>query len=178
METLDRKLLLTLWHFLMAVMVLASITVTPLSAQVGLDVGQKAPDFTATGLDGKTHRLSTVTAASISTVVYFWATWCPGCVGVFPGLETLSRKLKAQGVTLLAVNFKETASTAKMFAEEAGTSFPMLLDTDGKIAAQFLVWPLPAIFVLDANGIVRHKFIGATNTTALETKIIAVTRGD
>jgi hypothetical protein len=64
METLDRKLRLTRWHFLMAVMVLASITVTPLSAQVGLDVGQKAPDFSATGLDGKTHRLSTVTAAT------------------------------------------------------------------------------------------------------------------
>jgi peroxiredoxin len=81
-------------------------------------------------------------------------------------------------VTLLAVNFKETASTANMFAEEAAASFPVLLDTDGKIAAQFLVWPLPDIFVLDANGIVRHKFIGATNTNALETKIIAVTRGD
>jgi len=65
-----------------------------------------------------------------------------------------------------------------MFAEEAGTTFPVLLDTDGRIAAQFLVWPLPAIFVIDSNGIVRHKFIGATNTTVLETKIIAVTRGD
>src|SRR4030095_13699038 len=79
--------------------------------------------------------------------------------------------------TLLSINFKETASTAKTFAEEAGVSFPVLLDTDGKIAAQFLVWPLPAIFVLDAKGIVHHKIIGATNVTALETKIIAVTRG-
>ena len=80
-------------------------------------------------------------------------------------------------MTLLSINFKEMASTAKTFAEEAGTSFPVLLDTDGKIAAQFLVWPLPAIFVLDANGIVRHKIIGATNMTTLETKIIEVTRG-
>ena len=53
----------------------------------------------------------------------------------------------------------------------------MLLDTDGKIAAQFLVWPLPAIFVLDAKGIARHKIIGATNLPVLETKIIQVTGG-
>jgi peroxiredoxin len=177
METLDHKAVLMRPHFLTALMVIASLTVMPAWAQVGLDVGQKAPDFSAAGLDGKTQRLSTVTAASRATVVYFWATWCPPCIGEFLEFETLSRKLKDQGVTLLSINFKETASTAKTFADDAGASFPVLLDTDGKIAAQFLVWPLPAIFVLDAKGIVRHKIIGATNLTALETKIIAVTGG-
>jgi len=176
MEMLDHKAVLTRRHFLTALMVLAALTVMPVWAQVGLDVGQKAPDFSAAGLDGKTQRLSTVTAASRATVVYFWATWCPPCIGEFLELDTLSRKLKDQGVTLLSINFKETASAAKTFADEAGTSFPVLLDTDGKIAAQFLVWPLPAIFVLDAKGIVHHKIIGATNMTALETKIIEVTR--
>ena len=177
METLDHKAVFRRRHLLTALMVVAALTVMPVWAQVGLDVGQKAPDFSAAGLDGKTQRLSTVTAASRATVVYFWATWCPLCIGEFLELETLSRKLKDHGVTLLSINFKETASTAKTFAEEAGASFPVLLDTDGKIAAQFLVWPLPAIFVLEAKGIVHHKIIGATNVTALETKIIAVTRG-
>src|SRR5262249_15601877 len=176
MEMLDHKAVLTRRHFLTALMVLAALTVMPVWAQVGLDVGQKAPDFSAADLDGKTQRLSTVTAASRATVVYFWATWCPPCIGEFRELETLSRRLKNQGVTLLSINFKDTASAAKTFADEAGTSFPVLLDTDGKIAAQFLVWPLPAIFVLDAKGIVHHKIIGATNMTALETKIIEVTR--
>ena len=177
METLDHNAVFRRRHLLTALMVLAALTAIPVWAQVGLDVGQKAPDFSAAGLDGKTQRLSTVTAASRATVVYFWATWCPPCIGEFLELDTLSRKLKDQGVTLLSINFKETASAAKTFADEAGTSFPVLLDTDGKIAAQFLVWPLPAIFVLDAKGIVRHKIIGATTMTALETKIIAVTRG-
>src|SRR5262249_45220899 len=177
MEMLDHKAVLTLRHFLTALMVLAALTVMPAWAQVGLDVGQKAPDLSAAGWDGKTRRLSTVTAASRATVVYFWATWCPPCIGEFLEFENLSRKLKDQGVTLLSINFKETASTAKTFAEAAGASFPVLLDTDGKIAAQFLVWPLPAIFVLDAIGIVRHKIVGATNMAALETKIIAVTHG-
>ena len=176
METLDHKAVLTRRHFLTA-MILTALTVMPAWAQVGLDLGQKAPDFSAAGLDGKTQRLSTVTASSRATVVYFWATWCPPCIGEFLEFENLSRKLKDQGVTLLSINFKETASTAKSFVEEAGTSFPVLLDTEGKIAAQFLVWPLPAIFVLDAKGIVHHKIIGATNVTALETKIIEVTRG-
>jgi peroxiredoxin len=164
-------------RFLKALMVLAALPVMPAWAQVGLDVGRKAPDFSAAGLDGKTQRLSTVTAASRATVVYFWATWCSPCISEFADLETLYRKLKDQGVTLLSINFKETASTAKTFTEDAGASFPVLLDTDGKIAAQFLVWPLPAIFVLDAKGIVRHKIIGATNMAALEAKIVAVTGG-
>src|SRR5262245_37715205 len=177
METLDHKAVWTCRHLLTAVMVLSVLKVMPAWTQVGLDVGQKAPDFSAAGLDGKTQRLSTVTAASRATVVYFWATWCPPCIGEFLEFENLSRKLKDQDVTLLSINFKEAASTAKAFADDAGASFPVLLDTDGKIAAQFLVWPLPAVFVLDAKGIVRHKVVGATNMTALETKIIAVTRG-
>src|SRR5262245_62236087 len=177
METLDHNAVFRRRHLLTALMVVAALTAIPVWAQVGLGVGQKAPDFSAAGLDGKTQRLSMVTAESRATVVYFWATWCPPCIGEFLEFENLSRKLKDQGVTLLSINFKETASTAKTFAEDAGTSFPVLLDTDGKIAALFLVWPLPAIFVLDANGTVRHKMVGATNMSALETKIIAVTRG-
>src|SRR5262245_66509163 len=151
METLDHKAVFRCRHLLTALMVVAALTAMPVWAQVALDVGQKAPDFSAAGLDGKTQRLSTVTAASRATVVYFWATWCPPCIGEFLELDTLSRKLKDQGMMLLSINFKETASAAKTFADEAGTTFPVLLDTDGKIAAQFLVWPLPAIFVLAAQ---------------------------
>src|SRR5262245_21954704 len=131
METLDHKAVLTRRHFLTSLMVLAALTVMPVWAQVGLDVGQKAPDFSAAGVDRKTQRLSTVTAASRAIVVYFWATWCPPCIGEFRELETLSRKLKDQGMTLLSINFKETALTAKTFAEEAGASIPVLLDSDG-----------------------------------------------
>jgi hypothetical protein len=49
METLDHKAVLTRRHLLTALMVLAALTVMPAWAQVGLDIGQKAPDFSATG---------------------------------------------------------------------------------------------------------------------------------
>src|SRR5262245_20798298 len=176
METLDHKAVCA-QRFLPALMILAALMVVPAWAQVGLDIGQKAPDFSASGLDGKPQRLAAVIAENRTTVAYFWATWCPACSRDFLEIESLSHRLKDHGVTLVSINFKETASTVKTFVDNTGASFPVLLDTDGKIAAQFLVWPLPAIFVLDAKGIVRHKIIGATNLTALETKIIAITHG-
>lgn len=79
-------------------------------------------------------------------------------------------------MTLLAVNVKETAAAVRTFAEDVGANFPVVLDADGTIARQFQVGPLPATFVLDAQGVVRHKIIGATNMTALEAKITAVIR--
>ena len=53
METLHHKAVLTRRRFLKALMVLAALPVMPAWAQVGLDVGQKAPDFSAAGLDGR-----------------------------------------------------------------------------------------------------------------------------
>ena len=149
----------------------------PVWAQGGLDVGRQAPDFSAAGSDGQALRLSAMTAANRATVVHFWATWCAPCMREMPELDVLYRKLKVQGMTLLAVNVKEAALAVRAFAEDVGASFPVVLDVDGKIAEQFQVVPLPATFVLDAQGMVRHKIIGATNMTALEAKITAVIRG-
>ncbi len=157
--------------------VLLATPVLPVWAKGGLDVGQQAPDFSVAGPDGTSLRLSAMTAANRATVVHFWATWCPPCIREMPELEVLYRKLKVQGMTLLAVNFKEAASAVRAFAEDVGASFPVVLDADGKIARQFQGVLLPATFVLDAQGVVRHKIIGATNMTALEAKITAVIRG-
>lgn len=56
-------------------------------------------------------------------------------------------------------------------------SFPVVLDADGTIAEQFQAVPLPATFVPDAQGVARHKIIGATTMTALKAKITAVIGG-
>ena len=39
--------------------------------------GEKAPDFSLTGLDGKTYTLKDFKGKTL--VVDFWATWCPDC---------------------------------------------------------------------------------------------------
>ena len=140
-------------------------------------MGPQAPDFSAAGADGQALRLSVITAANRATVVHFWATWCAPCMREIPELDVLYRKLKVQGMTLLAVNVKEAAAAARAFAKDVGASFPVVLDADGTIAEQFQVVPLPATFVLDAQGVVCHKIIGATNMTALEAKITTVIRG-
>ena len=84
---------------------------------------------------------------------------------------TVSSAKTRSGLWLLA------AAAVRVFAEDVGASFPVVLDVDGTIVEQLQVVPLPATFVLDAQGVVRHKIIGVTNMTALEAKIRAVIRG-
>ena len=49
-------------------------TATP-NVPVGHNVGQRAPDFTVTAVDGSTYTLSEVTASGKAVLVYFFATW-------------------------------------------------------------------------------------------------------
>jgi len=103
------SLLLSRRRCLQTLILLATTPVLPAWAQGGLDVGQQAPDFSAAGSDGQALRLSAMTAANRATVVHFWATWCAPCMCEMPELDVLYRKLKVQGMTLLAVNVKEAA---------------------------------------------------------------------
>src|SRR5699024_2670354 len=57
------------------------------SNQVGIDIGDKAPDFSLETLGGKKEKLSDYNGEKV--IVNFWATWCPPCREEIPDLQKL-----------------------------------------------------------------------------------------
>lgn len=93
-------------------------------------------------------------------MLYFWADWCPACRKEFPETQAYYEKLKSDKFELLAVNVAQPREASEEFQRKYKASFPMLLDTDGKISKQYGVEELPTNYFIDTEGKVARRIIG------------------
>ncbi|MFB6356988.1 MAG: peroxiredoxin family protein [bacterium] len=119
---------------------------------------KEAPDFTATGLDGKTWKLSRLRGNWV--VLNFWASWCPSCRQEMPSLNRLWKTFRDRNFVLLGVNVQETRNAAHEFVEAHELKFPIVLDRDGSIATKYRVTGIPETIIIDPGGRALGKSIG------------------
>ncbi len=131
------------------------------NAQPGIQVGDVAPDFNLPGLDRSTVRLADYRGQVV--VVNFWATWCPPCVEETPSLEKFSAETKPLGVTVIGVSVDEDAAALEKFVGDYHLTFPIARDPGGSLAARFGSFKFPETYILDRNGRVAEKIVGAIN---------------
>jgi len=129
--------------------------------EVGLYVGQQAPDFELQTLSGETVRLSDFRGKRV--MVNFWATWCPPCRAEMPDMEKF---YNAKDVEILAVNLTDTETsigTVENFVDEFELTFPILLDSNLDVSFLYKIQPIPTTFMVDSNGIIRFHAFSALN---------------
>ena len=113
------------------------------------------------------------------SVVNFWYAACPPCRAEAEDLADLSKQFEPEGVQFLGVNTRDSADTARAFADSYGIDYPSLLDaqaSDGGAQLAFVesgVPPrsVPTTLVLDAQGRVAARILGPLNRSVLETLI-------
>jgi len=132
----------------------------PQSVPQGGLVGKAAPDFSLTDMQGQQVSLSQYKGQVV--VLNFWATWCPPCREEMPSMEKLYRDYKDKGLVMLAVNVEENGRKAVAgFLQRQPYSFPILLDTQSVAQNTYGVFRFPESFIIDRNGVVVEKIIGA-----------------
>jgi cytochrome c-type biogenesis protein len=131
------------------------------AADKGAVAGHAAPAFSASDLDGKPVALADLRGKVV--VLNEWATWCEPCRVELPLLEKLHEELAPQGLVLVGVSIDAfgTANDVRDFAKEHGLSYRIWLDPDKKFAAQFMTIGVPETFVINKDGTVRFRHIGA-----------------
>lgn len=124
-------------------------------------VGAAAPAYAVTDLTG--HRVSLSSLRGRVVVLNSWATWCIPCREEIPLLEALHQQLAGQAVTVVGVSVdaSEGPADVEAFAREHGMTYPVWLDPDNQFAVRFLTVGVPETFVIDADGVIRHRVIGA-----------------
>lgn len=116
-------------------------------------------DFALQDLDGGRVRLSELKGKVV--VINFWTTWCPSCRIEMPDLEKLHQRFKADDFVLLAVDLRESRQTVRQYLQAHKLSFTALLDSDGEVGQRFGIRSIPTTFILDQNGGMVGKAIGA-----------------
>jgi peroxiredoxin len=87
--------------------------------------GKEAPEFTATDLDGKVHKLSDYRGKNVMLV--FWATWCPPCRMEIPHLNELRKTVGEDKLAILALTY-EKPEPVKKFVEQGKINYKVLLE--------------------------------------------------
>lgn len=101
-------------------------------------------------------------------VLNFWASWCGPCLEEFPSLENLQQQMP--GITVLAVSFDDDAGAYHRFLQRHPLTLRTELDTTGRSNEAYGTIHPPESYIVDKNGIVRRRFIGAQDWSNPEIK--------
>lgn len=124
-------------------------------------IDQPAPDFTLSDTKGHTWSLAKLRGQVV--FVNFWATWCPSCVQEMPSMQKLYSSMPPDKFKMLAIMYNDTPARATNLAAKAKLTFPLLSDLKGFTALAYGITGVPETFIVDKQGILREKFIGAAN---------------
>jgi cytochrome c biogenesis protein CcmG, thiol:disulfide interchange protein DsbE len=128
-------------------------------------IGTAAPDFTVKDADRQVT-LSQLRGQVV--VLNFWATWCPPCVEETPSLVEMQQKLKDKGVVVLAVSVDADDAAYKRFLKDHGVNLLTVRDADQKSNNLYGTIRFPETYIIDRQGLVRRKFIGAVDWNSPE----------
>jgi thiol-disulfide isomerase/thioredoxin len=95
------------------------------------------------------------------TLVNFWATWCEPCRQEMPSLARLAAQLEPQSFELVAVSVDDAWDPIEKFFEGKATPYTVALDKGGRTSLSYGTSKFPETYVVDAEGNVKLKFIGA-----------------
>ncbi|MEH6565508.1 MAG: DsbE family thiol:disulfide interchange protein [Halopseudomonas sp.] len=133
-------------------------------------INQPFPEFSLASVTepGKTIERSDLLGKP--ALVNVWATWCVACRVEHPVLN----KLSAQGVIIHGVNYKDDQAAAQQWLRDFHNPYQLnISDTDGRLGLDLGVYGAPETFLIDAQGVVRYKFIGVIDERVWDSELSA-----
>jgi peroxiredoxin Q/BCP len=132
-----------------------------------LNVGDPAPDFELPGTDDKTYRLADYRGRKV-VLAFYPGDFTAVCTKQFCSYRDQSDKLDNLGAEVLGIS-PQSVESHERFVEEKRLNVPLLADEDKQVARAYGVLAGPmvrrAIFVVDEEGIVRHRKVTLAGLT-------------
>ena len=121
-------------------------------------VGKPVPQFSLPTLDDPGRSLGPEQLKGQVYLLNVWASWCVACRDEHPLLVRLAAD---DVVPIYGLNYKDESPDARRWLANLGDPYTAsLVDYKGRAGLDLGVYGVPETFVVDAKGVIRHKFIG------------------
>ena len=158
---------------LMAVFLGIGLTMNPRDIPSPL-IGKMVPEFSLPPVKGGTLGLASADLRGEVSVVNVFASWCVACREEHPILMGIKKK---GIVPLHGLNYKDKPDDARAWLDEMGDPYTRIgADIAGRVAIDWGVYGVPETFVIDRDGRIAYKHIGAVTPEVLRDKLIPLIR--
>jgi cytochrome c biogenesis protein CcmG, thiol:disulfide interchange protein DsbE len=129
-------------------------------------VGRPVPTFTLPQLHDPQARISTADFSGQPYIINVWGSWCWACRVEHPFVERLGAE---SGIPLVGFNWKDERDDALQWLNRYGDAWTdHMVDFEGRAAIDLGVYGAPETFLVDHQGIIRHKHIGPIDANVFE----------
>ena len=132
-----------------------------------------APFWKLKDLDGKTVTSDDFKGKVV--VLDFWATWCPPCKAEIPGYVAMQKKYGPEGLVFVGISVDEDGpEVVRSFVKAHGINYPIVMFNEDVVNAFAPIEGYPTTFIIDREGNIVDKKIGAKPAEFYEKEILAV----
>jgi cytochrome c biogenesis protein CcmG, thiol:disulfide interchange protein DsbE len=133
--------------------------------------GSGAPDFTVTDIQGKKLSLSDYQGKVV--LLDFWATWCAPCLEEIPHFVDMQQRLGPEGFQTIGISMDDGPKPVEKFYQDHKLNYPVAIGDDKLATSYGGIMGLPVTFVINRDGQIRKKFVGATDPAVIEREVVA-----
>ena len=133
-------------------------------------INKPAPAFTLPQLHEPQKTFSPADMKGKVWLLNVWASWCVSCRQEHIYLTEFARN---RSINLMGLNYKDEPAAAMQWLERLGNPYKISIsDIDGMAGLDWGVYGVPETFIIDKQGVVRHKQTGPVDPTILQTIIM------
>lgn len=137
-------------------------------------VDKPAPAFNLPRLDAPEQMISTQDLRGQVWLLNVWASWCVACRQEHPLLVDLAR---AGTIKVYGLNYKDKREDALGLLRKSGDPYvKSVSDTEGLVGIDYGVYGVPETFVIDKQGVIRHKQTGPITPEALRDTLLPLVK--
>jgi cytochrome c biogenesis protein CcmG/thiol:disulfide interchange protein DsbE len=133
-------------------------------------IGKPLPPFELPVLGQPERVLTNEDLVGEPFLLNVWASWCPTCRVEHPFIEDLAR---SGAIRVVGFNYKDELPDAQAWLARFGDPYEITLqDYSGRYAIDLGVYAAPESFLVDADGTIIFKQIGAVTPEVIEKEIL------
>jgi cytochrome c biogenesis protein CcmG/thiol:disulfide interchange protein DsbE len=139
-------------------------------------IDKPMPEFTLPDLMNPGQNVDSTAFKGKWLLVNVWGTWCDECRKENPTLLSIREQDK---VLLVGLNYQDQDDAARSWLQQYGNPFDVIaVDREGRAGIDFGVYGAPESFLVNPDGVIVHKVVGAVTPTLWKETLLPMIDGD